>query len=199
MAYTIHQTRAYVLRSTAIGEANRRLDLLSEELGLIRANAQGIRYLKSKLRYVLSDYALADVSLVRGKDYWRLVNAVPDEDIFYSLSPQLRMIFIKVFSLLVRLITGEHPEPDIFWLIRGAHKFAKDLNETEQVNDDKYIKSFESLIILRLLNLLGYVGNEEILKKYGKNDWNNDILLDAVNERKKIVGVINHALRESGL
>lgn len=196
MAYTIHQTRAYVIRSAPFGEANRRFDLLSEELGLIRANAQGIRYLKSKLRYALSDYALAEVSLVRGKDYWRVVNAVPNEDLFFTLHPKVRLIFIKVFSLVGRLITGEHPEPDIFWLIRNAHKFSIEMGETLE---EKYIMGFESIIILRLLNLLGYVGDHEILKKYGGEDWSTELLEESGKERRKIVEVINNALNHSGL
>jgi recombinational DNA repair protein (RecF pathway) len=192
MAYTIHQTRAYVIRSQPIGEANRRLDLLSEELGLVRANAQGIRYLKSKLRYGLSDYALAEVSLVRGKDYWRVINAVPDEDLFFTLRPSVRIIFIKIFSLVSRLITGEYPSPDIFWLIRNAHKFSN------VVPDEKNL-ALETLIIFRLLNLLGYVGEKDLLDKFGGEGWSVILLDQVVEDRKKIVGAINNALHHSGL
>jgi recombinational DNA repair protein (RecF pathway) len=69
--YTIHRTEGYVLKSSSQGEANRRIDLLTKELGLIRGTAQGVRYLKSKLRYSLTDFARVDIALVRGKDTWR--------------------------------------------------------------------------------------------------------------------------------
>jgi len=75
--YRTYTTEAVVLGSRDAGEANKYYFLLTRELGLIHAFAQGVRELKSKLRYSLAELSYVKVSLVRGKEKWRLTSVVP--------------------------------------------------------------------------------------------------------------------------
>ena len=71
--HTIFETDCFVISSSPQGEANKQLDLLTRDFGLIRATAQGVRWLKSKLRYSLTDFSFTHASLVRGKEFWRVL------------------------------------------------------------------------------------------------------------------------------
>ncbi len=73
----IHHTNALILGSRNRGEANRVFTILTREMGLIHAVAQGVRLNKSKLRYALTDYSYAKIDLVRGKEVWRITSATP--------------------------------------------------------------------------------------------------------------------------
>ena len=70
-----YSTEAFILKSLHHKDADKVYVLFTENFGLIRASAQGVRLLKSKLRYHLSDFSCINISLVRGRDYWRIVGA----------------------------------------------------------------------------------------------------------------------------
>lgn len=195
MVYIIHQTEGYVLKSVPRGEANRHYNLLTEKLGLIQATAQGVRHLKSKLRYSLSDFARTNLALVRGKDTWRIVNASKQDDLFFDFSTEYIEIFYKFFSLIERLITGELAEPLVFSLTRSSQIFAfenPDLSKEE-------LAGFESVMIFQLLYYLGYIGENDVLNKYKGQSWSKELLRSAHDDRKKIIYLINETLRETGL
>ena len=63
----IYTTKAIIIRSIPIGEANKYYFLLTEDLGFIRATAQGVRLDKSKLKGHLQDFCFVEISLVKGK------------------------------------------------------------------------------------------------------------------------------------
>jgi recombinational DNA repair protein (RecF pathway) len=73
--YTIHTTPGFIIGSRPSGEAGKLLSIFTQDLGLIRATAQGIRFEKSKLRPFIQDYSVGIFSFVRGKEFWRLTSA----------------------------------------------------------------------------------------------------------------------------
>ena len=73
--YHIHHTEGIILSSKNYGEAGKYYSLLTRDLGLINASAQGVRKISSKLRFVLQDFSYIKVDLVHGKDFWRLTSA----------------------------------------------------------------------------------------------------------------------------
>ncbi len=108
MAYHIYTTRALVLSYTPIREADRLYVLLTEDLGLIRASAMSVRKEVSKLRGSLEPVSLSTVSLVKGKDFWRITSAETIKRI--NTSPELA----RPLSLLEKLVQGETPHPELF-------------------------------------------------------------------------------------
>jgi hypothetical protein len=154
--YKIYETKGYVLSSIPSGEADRLLNVFTKELGLVRAKAQGIRYEKSKLRFSTQDFSEVNISLVRGKGYWRLV-----------------LINILDSAILY-------------------------LSNTDIKKED--LLDVECVIVLRILNNLGYVGNNKNLSFFTLgSDMHDDVAKEMKTERKHALTEINRALKESQL
>lgn len=190
----IYETDAYVLKTIPQGEADMFVSLFTESLGMIRATAKGIRYEKSKLRFAVQDYARVTVSLVRGKGVWRLTNAQTDTLLATSLEPASLGVVVRVFKLLERLLSGEEADPELFTLLDDGVSFLKTCTTEEMQRDT------ESVLVLRLLHQLGYVGNEASLTFYTiENRWHNDVIEKIKTERTEILKTINQGIRESQL
>src|ERR1035437_4083782 len=100
----IYTTKAIIIKSVPIGEANKYYFLLTEDLGFIRASAQGVRLDKSKLKGHLQEFCLVKISLVKGKEVWRItgVETIERADLLKETN---KLIAIKnIFSLLLRLL-----------------------------------------------------------------------------------------------
>ena len=135
MPYRIYNTDAVVIDIEDVGEASRRISLLTRDLGLIHAHAQGIRLLKSKLRFHLQLYRSVSVSLLMGREMWRIIGAMDSKPVACPFFP-------RIARMLLRLITGEEAAPKLFDIIRSP------LVETEMT--------------ARLLGQLGYLDVESL-------------------------------------
>ncbi|MEK7535643.1 MAG: recombination protein O N-terminal domain-containing protein [Patescibacteria group bacterium] len=129
MAEKIYTTEAFVVGERASGEGSKVLTLFTRELGLVYAYARSVRETRSKLRYNLSIYSRTLVSLVPGREYWRLVGAQDAEN--SSIAP-------RVCEFVCRFM-GEHiPHGELFNYIKLGGE--------------------ERELILAVLDHLGYVG-----------------------------------------
>ena len=125
----IHRTQAFVLKSFPIKEADRSVILLTENLGVILAIAQGSRKMESKMRQSIQDFSLLNVALVSGRTGWRLINAGFIKNFYKNLSNEkLRESICKVFNLINRLVAGEMEDETIFRKLLAFVNFA-DKNE----------------------------------------------------------------------
>ncbi len=194
--YTIHKTDAFVLRNQTFGEANAYLDLFTRELGLIRASAQGVRHLKSKLRYSLTDFSYSSVSVVRGKEIWRLTNAIKKNDAMADIpESQAKESLLRIFSLLRRLLIGEEKHVELFDLV--DHLFSTLISNSFALQS---LSSMEEIAVLRILFLLGYINQNSNLSPFLQDkDYSEALLEQALNARKDIVNEINKALKASEL
>ena len=84
MAHHVYKTTGIILQAIPSGDSNLFLSIFTRELGLIKATAQGVRYLKSKLRYSTQKYDFSIMSFVYGKHTWRLTNASSEYNIYYE-------------------------------------------------------------------------------------------------------------------
>lgn len=190
----IYETNAFVLKNTPQGEADAFITLFTKDLGLIRATAQGIRYEKSKLRFAVQNFSYAHVSLVRGKGVWRLTNATPLEN-FSNLNQDSLCVVARIFKLLERLLAGESGDEKLFNILYSGIKFLENnQQEKEKIGD------IEAVIVLRILNRLGYVGQSEKINFFVLNDeWEGEVFEQMKKERREALRVINSGLRESQL
>jgi DNA repair protein RecO len=195
----IHTTYGLVIQSRPHGEANKIIYILTRDFGLITAIAQGIRYERSKLRYKVQDYNFANFSLVKGKEFWRLVGA---DEIFSvenesgKLSSIKHQILCKVSALLMRLVHGEEKSEQIYDCIWNFYNF----NFESYSNNQDYIGTIESLLVLRILYWLGYVShNVDFVDLLKKVDFDESIVRILVEKRTIMNKSINSALRESHL
>jgi DNA repair protein RecO len=200
----IHQTKAFILSSFPFGESGKVLNLLTEKFGLIKANAQGIRKVESKLKQSTQELSLSEVVMVYGKQGWILTNAVLLENFFYSFSKEKSLLLAKIFSFLERMIPNEEHDESFFNIIVIL---IRDLENFENLqNDSKIIVSkinleltdLEMMTVLKILKKLGYIGQFKELEDYLDSE-NLDFLIYLNQHRKDIIEIINSSIKESHL
>lgn len=177
-------TRALVLGRHPVKEAGASVTLLTEELGLVRARAEGLRRSGAKLAHALQTLSEVDATLLRGKEGWRLSGAVLIRPWFSELSPAARLRAGKRASLILRLVQGEVVEASLYAMYR-------ELLQTLLTGDESEQDSAELLATLQTLSLLGHddgsVPTREELQALSKD------------ERRTLIARINRSLESTGL
>ncbi len=193
--YTIYTTPGFVISSRTYGEAGRLLHIFTRDLGLILVGAQGVRLEKSKLRYFSQEFSFGEYSVVRGKELWRLTDAKGLE----PYQPSMSDLDVKISVLLKRLLQGEDSHPELFEVIYRAAILQKDAKGDAKI-DVESLQTLESIIVVRILHRLGYIGSEGELDSYIQSD---DISVSLLNDlkihRTTLNKHINKALKESHL
>lgn len=197
MVYETYETDAYVLSAHNVSEGNRLFILLTKDFGLLRAHAQSVRSEKSKLRYNLQVFSKTAISLVRGKEYWRIVGAKDAEHFFVSFkekSDSARLLR-QIFNLLLRLIQGEGRNEYLFSVIDELV-----LHLTKQTEDQTAYKGIELITVARILYALGYFSKgRDYEKLLTSTDLSNTRVAEILPLEKDLVQKINTALKESHL
>lgn len=194
--YRVYTTDAIVLKSKHAGEANSYFFLLTRELGLMRAFAQGVRELKSKLRYSTEKFSYVQVSLIRGKEKWRLTNASKLSGLEgIGKKTEKLKLQAKLCALLERLVHGEEADVELFdELLASLHFLA-----LHKFSDTEF-KDYELLAVLRLLDKLGYIApRDNWIAFLGNELWKGETLPEITQERKALLTTINEALYHSQL
>ena len=181
----IYTTQAFIIHSTPYGEAGKFLLLFTRDFGMIGAIAQGIRLNKSKLRYHIQDFSFSLISLVRGKEVWRITGANEIEK-----TVKLDLFHIKIFKLLHRLLQGEEKNEKLFEIINELYR-----SNIEKENND----IVELIVVLRILNCLGYIYNKDLSIFFDNHIIDEDTIGMADKLKKEIIKSINLALKESQL
>jgi len=150
MSYTIHTTNGLILSYKPLREADRVYSILTKDLGLVRATATGVRKGHSKLRGLLEPLSLVSVSLVRGKEYWRLTSA----EFLKNISPAPEVL--KPIVLLEKLVQGEAPNPELFESVQKIILSSESRDEMFEIN-----------FVAKILFHLGYLkeGDLKLPKK----------------------------------
>lgn len=190
----IHHTTAFVISHVVTREADRYITLFTRELGVIRANAQGIRKISSKLRFSLQDFSYARVDLVQGKNIWRITSAKKIET-HQIKTPDRLVIFARILELVKRLCPGEEPEQSVFEIVETILT----IFSTEELITKEEIIGFEYIAVVKILSELGYVAPEGIIAVYLLADLSSEKAREAYADRKEILSVINTALGETQL
>lgn len=201
--YEIYNTEGIILSCGNIGEANKFIVIFTEKFGLISATAQGARNLKSKLRFSLQKFSKSNISLVRGKDVWRIVNAEFKEDLFSEFKEKKEKleVLLNVLFLTKKLLAGETENPELYKIINKAFSFLK-INELSKED----LKAFESVLVIRILHNLGYfdekkgVRGEKFYKRVILNSqWSFELLNKMKEFNKESIKEINNSLESTGL
>jgi len=186
MSHHIYHTEGIVLSGYNTGEANKYVAVFTRELGLVRATVQSIRKSTSKLRYSLQNYSFAKVDFVRGRDVWRITNAIPLTlfDNVLKDSTKVKLV-ARIVMLIERLCHGEEQNVILFDEVLSGFK---KLEKIEMNNEE--LLDFETMLVAKILFHLGYWKGEK-----GIENIVNDVLIN----RKEIICKINEALKESHL
>jgi DNA repair protein RecO (recombination protein O) len=195
MSHKIHHTAGFVISGSNYGEANRYLFIFTDELGLVRASAQSLRKVSSKLRFSLQDFSYSKIDLVRGKEIWRVTNAkrISGYEAFNKTPAGLKML-ANIFRLIKRLCHGEDPNPELFSCLQEIYVF---LEHEKLTGED--IKNFEAVSVLKILHCLGYIGDGKDLSIFVSNSLSHSMLGEAKLARRVLIAEINKSLHESQL
>jgi len=185
-----YETHGIVLSRSPLGEANAFVTLLTPDLGLVRARAQGLRRPGAKLAAALTTFSESSLTLVRGKENWRVAGAVLEENWFVRLhhaAPRTRAA--RVCYLLLRLVAGEAHDPALFSIIRGFFDALVTLPENEH-------EAAEALAALRILSALGFDAGEIPGET---SAFTTALLTEVAKDRTNYIARINHGITASGL
>ncbi len=189
--HKLHTTLAFVLKSYPHGESNRVYKLFTRELGLLYAHGQGVRELKSRNKYSLQTGGLSEITLVRGKNVWRITGAKSAR--FFIFSRRSKIVKEKLLTFIGKSMQAEDVSNDVFDIIISGY-FALS-------NDDVFDSELVEIItMLRIIDKIGF------LKKTGKNanagdfinsiNISNDLLNKVNNQKTFLIKIINEALEE---
>jgi len=196
MSHHTYTTAAFVLGGVDVGEGSRSLVFYTRELGLLYGLARSVREVRSKLRFALQPLSLCEVSLVRGRDVWRVTGARAGINYYHVLqdAPHKLALLARVFSLARRLIRGEEPGGEVFELFEEGLTFLVE----EELNKEE-LALFECLFIFKLLHLLGYVASFETRRTLPDEKITRELLVAMASYKKKLVHEINKSLTATQL
>lgn len=185
-----YETRGIVLSRAQSGEANALLTLITPELGIVRARAQGLRRAGAKLAPALATFAESDAVLVRGREHWRISGAVLAENWFARMrdaAPRERAG--RISHLLLRLAPNETNDHALFPILKAFFDALAALHE--QVHE-----AAEILAALRILAVLGFDAGD--LPK-GMSVFDPLVLAEIAEDRTRYIARINQGIAASGL
>jgi|SRR3989344_2088787 len=190
----IYHTKGIILESRNFGEAGKYYSIFTRDLGLVHARAQGVRKMSSKLRFVLQNFAYLKMDLVAGRDIFRVTNASKTNMLEkITKQPETLAVFANIARLLKRLLAGVEPNEALFIdLVQG-------LTILEKAEKKEDLRNIEAIIVLRIVNNLGYIGAHNILKTFIRSPFEESIIFEVSKNRKTILSEINKALKETHL
>lgn len=187
---TRYETRGIVLSRVPLGETHALIMILTPDLGLIRARAQGVRQSGAKLAAALTTFTESHLVLIQGKEGWRIAGAVLEERWLMRLERLLaRLIATRISGLLVRLVAAEVHEPALFALVRA-------LFDVLATATPEYDEEIEILAAVRILALLGFDAGEI---PGDTTDFGEPILVQIRAARTQYIARINRGITASGL
>lgn len=197
MSYRHYQTECFVVNLSDSREANRTVFLLTRELGPLRAQAQGLRRMQSKLRYALQPPARAKVTLVHGRDNWRIVGAEEGEHYWLNFKDKREHLSLisRLFSFLERILVGEEVNQRLFSIVDGAVNFVSAAKRAGR----RTLFAAELIAVARLLSALGYFNYPaaaEILERASIISADIDFVH---GEKEKFLAAVNASLKETHL
>ncbi len=145
VSYHIYTTKGVALAERPVREADRIYAIMTRDLGLVKASALGVRRESSKLRGHIEPFSLVSVSLVRGREHWRVTSAEFIGSI--SCAPTV----LRPLALLEKLVQGEAPHPELF-----------DALEKAVLSPGPYGEIFETHLVSEILFHLGYLKEADL-------------------------------------
>jgi DNA repair protein RecO (recombination protein O) len=193
--YHKHHTKGLVIQGKGDGSDSRRVYLFTEELGLLSARVQGARNIGSKLRMGVQDFSFGEFSLIHSKVGWKMVGVRVDKNFFEMLRPSPKKVGIMGNVLnLIKKILGEEEV--------NINLFATTINFLEfmAVAQEDQLSLAECLVLLRILNSLGYMRHDpEFGLPLASSEIDQNFLKQIAPRRLKMIELINESLKATNL
>jgi DNA repair protein RecO len=190
----IYHTEGIILGSKNHGECGKYYSIFTRDLGMVYASAQGVRKVSSKLRFVLQDFAYIKLDLVQGKDFWRITSASKTNALGQlTKNPGTFEVFFNIARLLKRLLAGVERNEALFVDLINS------LSILEKIETKEDLRNIEAIIVLRILNNLGYIGGDELVQNLTKSPFEDALIFEFSKLRPQVLSQINKALKETHL
>lgn len=147
-----YTTEAFVMKVEWVGDYDARISLLTKDLGLIRVSVKSLRKSMNKHKVALTEFSKVLVSVVKGKEVWRLTNSLLINNLFYDLRGNIEAIKViaKVKSLISRLVLGEGEVVKVFDVMNFLYKNISQVEEG-------LLPDLECFAVMNVLASLGYL------------------------------------------
>lgn len=192
MAYATYTTRALVCGSLDRNTADRTYRLFTERAGMLFATARSVRNERSRQRYALQDFSLVRVSLIKGKQGWRIGSVESRYNYYHAATTkEARGSVVRVVRLLRRLVRGEAPEPALFTYVIAV---LPELTQASVAQADR-----ELIALVHCLQLLGYVSPEAVPPAYRSGVLSTTTSAVATQDRAQLTELYETAVAASHL
>lgn len=193
--YHRYESQCFVLSSSPENEASRTYSIFSKDLGLIYAKAQGVALSKSKLRGSLEAPSQANLSLIKGKEIWRIVGAEYGTNLWRTFENNREglLIFVRLGNLIKRMVAGEERHEALYKVLEDCHLALSAKNRKED------LFALELVSVSSLLHHLGYFKlKEEYTQIFNVPfmDLDSNVV---IAKKHHLISDINQALKESHL
>jgi len=189
-----YHTEGLILGSSLYGETGKVFFVFTRDLGLLYASAAGIRKMSSKLRYVLQDFSYVRIDLIKGKDFWRITSASKTNALEKIVkNKETLKVFAHIAKLLRRLLPEQEKNEELFIEVLNG------LFILEKAEDREGVSNIEILMVLRILNNLGYIGDVDAFESLIKSPFEQELLFEMSKNKLQAIVEINKALKETQL
>lgn len=150
MSYTTYTTDALVCGTWSRNTADRSYLFFTREAGMLYAEARSAREERSKQRFALQDFSLVRVSLIKGKNSWKVGSIESKRNYFMNAeSKEARGSVVSTVRFLRRFFSGEQAVPVLFDYVVEAL--------TLLVQESEQREFIEKSVQVHILLDLGYV------------------------------------------
>jgi DNA repair protein RecO len=155
MSYATYTTEALVCGVFDRNTADRTYRLYTKEAGMLYAEAKSVREERSKQRYALQEFSHIRVSLVKGKQAWKIGSVETIQNHYATaINREARGSVVKIYKTLRRFIHGEEASRQLFTTCVRA---------LEYVQSEVPARSFVDVYIYtQILQQLGYVRASDV-------------------------------------
>ena len=199
MSYKRFLTKGFILDSKAVGEDNLVLSIFTENLGMIKAKASGVRKSHSKMRPHLNIYAFGNYELIQGRNGWKVVGASAYHCFQFiwqdknRAEPAARILF-----LLLQLVPETEISVDLFKELEQS--FGCLANLKFENRNKGFLVNWEYLTVMRLLDRLGYLSFDKDLNSLVRDpNWKPELVKNLSPYRQQAAFIINQGLASSHL
>lgn len=195
MSHQIYHTEGFIIDRRDLRETDVLLYIYTFDFGLVVARVSGIRQVASKMRQHALPLRYIRVSLVRGKELWRVVGLMQLDLIEWaSLNQAQKELLSKIANLFRYFVHGEETSVLLFGELKASLNFLVDLDQPNLYID------FECVFALRFLRRLGYVADDKKLSLFwADSKWSQKLLNEFTPFRKEAISLINQSFTASGM
>ena len=131
---------------------------------------------------------------MRGKAEWRLTGVEHISHDCIGVSSARRQASGRIARLLLRLVQGEEPLPELYRAVREGLLFLA------AAANEKDAQAVECVLVLRVLAHLGYLPHTEELAPFiADTFFSVELAAEAAKSRTLLIRTINESLQQSGL